>query len=469
MENSKVFVIGITGKRLMPTTPRKARKLLAAGNATVACKRPFTIQLNYKTGGATQPIEVGVDTGSQHIGIAVLSEERVLHKAEIQLRSSMEKRKLMQTRTTYRRGRRYRKTRYRHPKFRFHTKRVYSEKPVTRNGRKTHWVKVPNSMTSSRPEGWLPPSIQSKVDHHFAWIDRYMAVLPEGTHLNIEAARFDIAHMKDPAIHGELYQQGPQYGYENLKAYVFARDNYTCQCCKVKAGSIRKSTGKVAKLVMHHVLFQAEGATDNPEFLASVCTDCHNAKNHQPGGILYEWFEKNKSFKRGYRDATFMSILRKRIMERYPDARITYGNITAIDRKRLLLTKTHANDAVAIAGYSTPEIVANCGTIYYKQVRKKKRSLHEANPRKGRSVPNRDAKRANKNTRASKGFFLWDKVSIGGTIGWICGFSGSSSAYVVDKNGQYIPVPEKNYLLRQLSTMKALKHNNNWISYSASL
>ena len=449
----------------MPTTPRKARKLLAAGNATVACKRPFTIQLNYKTGGATQPIEVGVDTGSQHIGISVLPEERVLHKAEIQLRSSMEKRKLMQTRAAYRRGRRYRKTRYRCPKFRFHTKRVYSEKMVTQNKHKTHWKKLPNTVTSNRPAGWLPPSIQSKVDHHFAWIDRYLAVLPEDTHLNIEAARFDIAHMKDPAIHGELYQQGPQYGYENLKAYVFARDGYRCKCCGAKAGTVRKDTGKVVKLVMHHVLFRAEGATDNPEYLASVCTNCHTAKNHQPGGILYEWFEKNKSFKRGYRDATFMSILRKRIMERYPDARITYGNFTAADRKRLLLDKSHSNDSVAIAGYATPEIAENCGTICYRQVRKKKRSLHEANPRKGLSAPNREAKRANKNTKVSKGFFLWDKVLVGSTIGWISGFSGKSASYVVDKNGNYIPGPGENNLHHQLSTIKLLGHNNNWISY----
>lgn len=466
MENCKVFVIGITGKPLMPTTPRKARKLLKSKRAKVVSKRPFTIQLKYKSGSATRPIELGIDTGSQHIGVAVLSEGRILYKTEIQLRDTMEKRSLLETRASYRRGRRYRKTRYRHPKFRFHAKRVYSEKLITRNKHKTHWKKLPNTINTGRQEGWLPPSIQSKVDHHFNWIDRYLAVLPAGTHLSIEVARFDIARMKDSTIHGELYQRGPQYGYENLKAYVFARDGYKCQCCKAKAGSISKTTGKRVKLVMHHVQMRSKGATDNPKFLASVCTECHSAKNHQPGGILYKWYEENKAFKREYRDSTFMNILRKRIMKHYPSARFTYGNITATDRKRLLLAKTHANDAVAIAGYNTPEIVSNCTAIYYKQVRKKKRSLHEASPRKGRFAPNRKAKRANKNTKASRGFFLWDKVLIGNTVGWICGFSGETAAYAVDKDGDYIPVPGKEYKLHQLSTMKALKHNNNWISYS---
>lgn len=38
--------------------------------------------------------------------------------------------------------------------------------------------------------------------------------------------------------------------------------------------------------------------------------------------------------------------------------------------------------------------------IYYiKQVRKKKRSLHEEIPRKGRKEPNRKAKRNSKNTK----------------------------------------------------------------------
>ena len=50
-----VFVIGLTGKRLYPTTPAKARKLMEAGKAHVYCRTPFTIQLDYKTGGSATP------------------------------------------------------------------------------------------------------------------------------------------------------------------------------------------------------------------------------------------------------------------------------------------------------------------------------------------------------------------------------------------------------------------------------
>ena len=164
-----VFVIGLNGKPLMPTSSRKARLLLREGKAHVIRINPFTIRLDYKTGVATQPLSVGIDTGESNIGIAVLRDDNVIYKAEVRLRTSMEKRKFIEKRKIFRRSRRYRKTRYRHPKWKYHTVRRYFNKP-DRKGR--HWQKADRGFASSRPEGWLPPSIQSKVDHHIFWIDK---------------------------------------------------------------------------------------------------------------------------------------------------------------------------------------------------------------------------------------------------------------------------------------------------------
>lgn len=229
-----VFVIGLTGKRLMPTTPRNARLLLKAGKATVYQKRPFTIKLNYKTGGNVQEGSLAIDTGSQHIGVAYARLDRKqvkdgqaeggtrtvtsatgLHRSEIELRSTMKKRKLMRAREVFRRGRRYRKTRYRRPKYPPRSKRVYQKRLITRKStkHKTHWKILPNRYGSNRPEGWLPPSIQSKVDQHIRWIKAYLDVVPEGTHVTIEEGRFDVQHMRDPNIRGVMYQQGPLYEY----------------------------------------------------------------------------------------------------------------------------------------------------------------------------------------------------------------------------------------------------------------
>ena len=140
-----VFVVGQSGCRLMPVSKRKARLLLDGGKASVYRKVPFTIKLSYKTGSTTQPGYLGIDTGSQHIGGSVVREDgTVLHKEEISLRDSMTKRKLLEARASLRRGRRYRKTRYRHPKWKPKTRRVYCDVP-DKKGR--HWQKQKNTFT----------------------------------------------------------------------------------------------------------------------------------------------------------------------------------------------------------------------------------------------------------------------------------------------------------------------------------
>ena len=88
-----VYVIGMNGLGLSPTTERKARILLKQGKASVARKTPFTIHLLYKTGCATTVTHCGTDTGSQHIGKAVVSvnsdSAKVLSKEEFSMRSFM--------------------------------------------------------------------------------------------------------------------------------------------------------------------------------------------------------------------------------------------------------------------------------------------------------------------------------------------------------------------------------------------
>ncbi len=460
-----VLVIGRNGFGLMPTTPRKARLLIKQGKAKRVCKTPFTIKLLYKTGSATQDTTLGIDTGSQHIGAATVTEDSVLGRAEFALRTTMEKRSLIEKRKEYRNGRRYRKTRYRKPKNRGHAVRKYSETPVKRNKHITHWVKQTTGFTTDRPEGWLPPSMQSKCDMHIQIIGRYKAALPKGTQIRLEVGRFDVARIKDPEIHNELYQQGPMYGYENIKAYVFDRDHYKCKVCKAKAGSKRKD-GTTVKLFAHHIDFKANAATDNPDRMASVCDQCHTGDAHKPGGILYEWMTEGKKFKRGYRDMTFMNILRRRLWEVFPEAEFTYGNITQADRNKRGLEKSHANDAVAIAAGNRKIKKTEIEVVYYQQVRSRKRSLHEANPRKGRKEPNYLAKRNEKNTVSVRingyVFYIHDKVSYNGQTGWISGFTGTS-AYIKDAEDNYIQMPGKKYKQVTLSQVRCLSHNHNWL------
>lgn len=450
-----VFVIAQNGVRLMPTTERKARLLLKTGRAEIFRRMPFTIRLLYQSGTATQKCTLGIDTGESHIGISAVSEGHVLCRTEITLRSSMEKRKLMETRMSYRRGRRFRNTPYRHPKYRPHTKRVYSSVPDKKGH---HWLKQKNKYTSDRPAGWLPPSIQSKVDHHVRWVMRFLDVLPEDTKLRIEVARFDVARMKDPSVHGDLYQRGRLYDYENVKAYVLAKFGYKCPVCGHKFDNNHKAR-------MHHLTYRSNGATDNPDEYAPVCDKCHTPENHLEGEILDKLRKTAK--RKEYREPVFMNIVAKRLRQIFPDASFTYGNITKADREALGLSKSHANDGVAIAagtdGCDTQHLPP---VVYIRQVRKKKRSLHEATPRKGQKMPNRMAVRNSKNTPKvitnERTYYLYDTVLYDGREGCISGFTGTS-AYVTDAEGNYITQAGKTYKQIPLSKLTVIRHNNNWV------
>ncbi len=109
-----VCVLNMRGQPLMPTTPKKARKLLKTGEAKVVKRVPFTIQLNYSTGETKQPIRLGIDTGSSYVGFSAVSAKKELISGEIELRNDIPEK--LTERKQYRRNRRN-KLRYREPRF----------------------------------------------------------------------------------------------------------------------------------------------------------------------------------------------------------------------------------------------------------------------------------------------------------------------------------------------------------------
>ena len=63
-----VYVVSQSGKALMPTSRYgKVRHLLREGKARVVRREPFTIQLLYDSKEYTQPVTLGVDTGTGHV------------------------------------------------------------------------------------------------------------------------------------------------------------------------------------------------------------------------------------------------------------------------------------------------------------------------------------------------------------------------------------------------------------------
>ena len=422
-----VYVLDINGQPLMPTTRHgKVRRLLNSHLAKVVKRCPFTIQLLYQSTKEIQPVSLGVDAGSKHIGVVATTEKKVVYQEELSARNDVVK--LLSARRTLRRTRRNRKTRYRKPRF--------------------------NNRVHSKHKGWLAPSVEVKIQEHITTIKRICQILPI-SEIQVETAEFDLQRLKameegrTPPV-GTDYQLGEQYDFYNTRQYVLHRDGYTCQCCG-------KSKGKI--LQTHHIIYRSNGGTDRADNLITVCTDCHTSKNHQKGGMLYKWQEQHKKVMQ-YKEPPFMNTLRRRIFAKYPDAAITYGSETTPKRKEKGLDKTHYNDAIIISGVQT--ISENPDEwLLIRQFRKKKRSLHEGTPRKGRKEPNRTQKRNSKNTPYYRGYYLNDKVRVLGKTGYISGFTGGA-AYVKDSDNQYITLPNKSYKQVGISNLQHVCHNNNW-------
>lgn len=426
-----VFVLNKHGKPLMPCKPSKARKLLKQGKAKVVKKEPFTIQLLYGSSGYKQKCIIGIDTGSKNIGIAVTTEDgRVIYKAQVELRQDIKEN--IETRRRLRRARRNRKTRYR--KLRF-------------NNRK-------------KPKGWLPPSIRARIEVHYNLIKRLAQIIPV-SEIKVEVAKFDVQAILNPNIHGKEYQKGRMHGFDSVKEYVKTRDGFACHYAR-----LRPDIPCSGKLTVDHIIPRSGGGTDNPTNLVCCC-EAHNIAKRN---MSYKQFTGKQPPKiEDFRSTVFMNVLRDYLvpkLEEIAPVEYTFGLYARRTRREWGFEKSHINDAIAIAGIK-PRWQDN--TWYYiRQVRKKKRSLHEEIPRKGRTKPNREAKRNNKNIKeivAKNGkWCLWDKVKVitTGQIGFVSGFTGKW-VYVQDIHGNYLQLSDK-YKQINPNQLVLICRNNNYIT-----
>jgi len=351
------------GQPLMPTTPQKARTLLKQGKAKVISRTPFTIQLKYATGETVQPITLGVDAGSKKIGLSATTKMDELYSSEIILRTDIVG--LLSARCQFRRARRSHTTRYRAPRF---------------NNRR-------------KPDGWLAPSIEQKINTHLKAIEQLYRILPI-SRIIVEVAAFDIQKIKNPTIGGIDYQQGEQLDFWNVREYVLFRDGHKCQHCK------GKSKDKI--LNVHHIESRKAGG-DAPNNLITLCKTCHN-KHHK--GELTVKVKRGQSF----RDATFMGIMRwafyNQLKAQYPNVSLTYGYITKNTRIHNGLDKAHRIDARCISG--NPNAIPLDCWYQQKAARRHNRQIHKATINKG------GARILNQAPKYVFGFQLFDKVLFDG-------------------------------------------------------
>lgn len=315
-----VFVLDKQQRPLMPCTEKRARLLLQRGRAVIHRLHPFTIRLKDRLLEASvlQPVGLKFDPGSKITGAAMVRREEApdghldhaLHLAEIAHRGDAV-RERMQKRAAYRRRRRTANLRYRAPRF---------------DNRR-------------RANGWLPPSLRSRVENVLSWANRYRRLAPLAF-IEVESVRFDTQAIQNPEISGAEYQRGELFGYE-VREYLLEKWGRRCAYCGAEG----------VPLEIEHIVPKSRGGSNRVSNLTLACRACNQAK----GNRTAEEFghpEVQAKAQGPLKDAAAVNTTRYAIRNGLSamslEVRAWTGGRTKWNRERFCLPKTHALDALCV-------------------------------------------------------------------------------------------------------------------------
>ncbi|MCP4349623.1 MAG: HNH endonuclease [Desulfobacterales bacterium] len=319
----KVFVLDTDRKPLDPVHPGQARRLLNQGRAAVFRMYPFTIILKYAVNEKPAPLRLKIDPGSRKSGIAVLNDTtgEIVFAAEIEHRGLLIKKSLEQRRNV-RRNRRSR-LRYRKPRF----------------------------LNRTRPEGWLAPSLLSRVLNIETWVGR-LTKFCNVTDISQELVKFDTQKLVSPEISGTEYQQGELFGYE-IREYLLEKWGRKCAYC-----------GKSdIPLETEHIVPKSRDGSDRVSNLTLACKKCNQKKGNKPAEVFLK--KKPEILKKilaqakaSLKDAAAVNSARRALHNRLKAFGLPVeagsGGLTKFNRTKRNLPKFHWLDAACV-GKSTPE------------------------------------------------------------------------------------------------------------------
>ena len=313
---SYVFVIDKNKQPSNPCHPAVARILLKQGNAAVLRHFPFVIILRGPNSIDVQLLRLKIDPGSKVTGLAVVNDTKVVIAAELNHRGQYIHEKLT-TRRVSRRFRRMRKTRYRPPRF---------------DNRKKH-------------EGWLPPSLESRIANTITWVKRIMRYCPISA-ISQELVRFDMQLIQNPEINGIHYQQGTLAGYE-LREYILEKFKRSCVYCKILK----------VPLEIEHIVPVSRGGTHRLSNLTLACRPCNQRKGSQTAQE-FGYPQIQDQAQKPLKDAAAVNATRWKLYNcltalGLPVERGTGGR-TKFNRLQNNLPKAHWIDAACV-GSTTPQ------------------------------------------------------------------------------------------------------------------
>ena len=329
-----VFVLNQDKQPLDPTTEFNAKKLLTNGKAVVYKYKPFTIRLKNKITPNTRSYRLKIDYGSKYTGLAILERNNVIWLGELHHKQTIKSD--MDSRRALRKGRRSRKTRY----------------------RQARWENRKRSVQ----EGWIPPTLESRVDNIINFVNKYQKLIPL-TDISYELVKFDTQLMNNPNISGVEYQQGTLMGYE-VREYLLEKFGRKCSY-----------TGEEnVPLEIEHVIPKSKGGTNAISNLALATREVNQDKgnlsldewsevlkkrNDKKSKIILSNIPKVKAgLKSSLKDAAIVNATRWKVFEKLKETGLNIevgsGGLTKFNRTNLGLPKSHYYDACCV-GKSTPE------------------------------------------------------------------------------------------------------------------
>lgn len=324
---SKIFVLDTERRPLNPIHPAQARQLLRNGKAAIFRRFPFTIIL--KEARPDLPVtalRLKLDPGAKTTGIALVNDStgEVVFAAELKHRGFAIRDALI-SRRQLRRSRRNRKTRYRKPRF----------------------------LNRTRPEGWLAPSLMSRVHNVETWVNRLRKFAPI-TAISTELVKFDMQLMRNPEIEGKEYQQGTLAGYET-REYLLEKWNRQCVYCGVQN----------VPLQIEHIHPRSKGGSNSITNLTLSCEKCNVKKGTKD---IKDFLKKDPNklqkilaqAKKPLVDAAAVNATRYKLVDVLTSTGLPVecgsGGLTKFNRTNQQLQKTHWLDAACV-GQSTPTLI----------------------------------------------------------------------------------------------------------------
>ena len=397
---SKVAVIDSQKNPLAPCHPAVARRLLKNGQAAVWRTYPFTIILKKTVPSdeiVSEAYTLSWDPGSKISGLAIVSKSgEIIYAAEVHHRGGKQKGGIswaLTTRAGFRRGRRTRNLRHRPARWANRKRKVPTltesgwqyKKAASSEGMDTsksqndfnrvslakfldkryRWERLPHTQTNRNQKkrwrririkhqhiadnGWIAPSLMSRVFNLETWTRRLCKIYPIDQ-LAIEDVKFDMQLLENPDIHGIEYQQGTLHGHE-IREYLLELTGRKCAYC----GKNR------VRLHVEHINPKARGGSNRPDNLTMACRNCNEKKGKLYGKELKdklgEPFAKKvekaaRKSKQGLSDAAAVNTIRWKLFETLEAVGLGVirgtGRKTAYHRNLAGLPKTHYYDAAAV-------------------------------------------------------------------------------------------------------------------------